>query len=275
MNGKSGPGSLWPSGEPPYRPSEWSSTVGTHNCYAYMLNDLTHTDRFTGKSQPCAVNGQHLKKISCRETLKCVLKDNPKHIVPYSLKKGAHVKAPPYHYKGFLMVSPDMDFHFARQDNRMLKVYNAVNTHLVNSEFLKDLLQKSKEIIPEIYQYIPKTAKTIKQKLRFLYKNSKTWSHKPGSTPVSDKDADGKLIFDPLKANWDFSRRLGGGINYSRRCCFFIIPMNTYRNTKSSGHSSFFAPNETNVNRKVRKNISATTRHQKIDARVRKLLNIR
>ena len=40
MNGQCGPCSKWPCGEPPYRPNEWNSTVSSHNCYAYMLNDL-------------------------------------------------------------------------------------------------------------------------------------------------------------------------------------------------------------------------------------------
>lgn len=85
---------------------------------------------------------------------------------------------------------------------------------------------------------------------------------------MSDKDADGRLIFDPLKANWDFSRK--GGVNYSNNCCFFTVPMNTHKPTVSSG----VGVNSTNVIKSIRKNISTNKREQLVDARVRKLLRI-
>jgi len=287
MNGQCGPCSNWPCGEPPYRPNEWNSTVFSHNCYAYMLNDLMKNDRLSGKSQPGwyaklkreLVNYNGIQKLNCMETIRGVMKDNPDNMKAYTLQRGSRLVPPAYHYKGFLMVSPNQDFHFARQDNRMVRVYNALIRNGVNSmddaNFLRQLLVYSKRIMPEIYQYIPKRAKTLKSKLRFLYKNSKTWSHKPGSTPVSDRDADGNLIFDPLKANWDFTRR--GGVNYSKNCCFFVIPMNTYKPTYSHGSSNIFSfgNNGSDLNKKARIDISTTDRHQKVDARVRKLLGIR
>jgi hypothetical protein len=280
MNGKSGPVSKWPSGEPPYQPKKWNSTVVSHNCYAYMLNDLTNDHRVTGKSQPGwahkILKRNHMyggiNTLNCKETIHGVMKDNPDHMKAYSLSYGSKMKAPAYHYKGFLMVGPHEDFHFARQDNRMLRVYDAMirngSNLLDNKNFLSQLLFYSKKIIPEIYQYIPKSVKTTKGKLRFLFKNSKTWSHKPGSTPVTDKDADGNLIFDPLKANWNFNNK--GGVNYSKNCCFFTIPMNGHKPTFSSGVGS----TRVNINKQLRKNISTTNRHQKLDARVRKLLNV-
>lgn len=280
MNGRAGPSSKWPSGEPPYAPKKWNSTVMSHNCYAYMLNDLTKEHRDSGKSQPGWAYKiqkrnriyQGINKLNCSETIRGVMKDNPVHIKSYSLSYGSKMTPPALHYKGFLMVGPDEDFHFARQDNRMLRVYNAMirngSNMLDNANFLRHLLKYSEKLMPEIYKYIPKSSKTLKSKLRFLYRNSKTWSHKPGSTPVTDKDADGKLIFDPLKANWDFSGK--GGINYSKNCCFFIIPMNSHKPTFSSGITN----SSVNLNKNVRKNVSTTSRQQKLDARVRKLLGI-
>jgi hypothetical protein len=279
MNGKCGPSSKWPCGEPPYRPNAWKTTVMSHNCYAYMLNDLTNKNRVTGKSQPGWAykikkhnyGYRRIDNLTCAETIRGVMKDNPEHLKVYTLPYGSRMTPPSLHYKGFLMVSPNEDFHFARQDNRMIRVYNSMIRNgdadtRDNNKFLNKLLFYSKKRIPEIYQFIPKS--TLKSQLRFLYKNSKTWSHKPGSTPVSDKDADGKLIFDPLKANWDFSGK--GGINYSKKCCFFTIPVNTHKPTFSSGVGS----NTSNLNKKIRTNISTTKRHQELDARVRKLLNI-
>jgi hypothetical protein len=252
-----------------------------------MLNDLMKNDRLSGKSQPGwyaklkreLVNYNGIQKLNCMETIRGVMKDNPDNMKAYALQRGSRLVPPAYHYKGFLMVSPNQDFHFARQDNRIIRVYNALIRNGVNSmddaNFLRQLLVYSKRMMPEIYQYIPKRAKTLKSKLRFLYKNSKTWSHKPGSTPVSDRDADGNLIFDPLKANWDFTRR--GGVNYSKNCCFFVIPMNTYKPTYSHGSSNIFSfgNNRSDLNKKARYDISTTDRHPKVDARVRKLLGIR
>jgi hypothetical protein len=45
------------------------------------------------------------------------------------------------------------------------------------------------------------------------------WSHKPGSNLVTNKDADGKLITDPDKANRDY-----GELNYSKKCNKLCVP---------------------------------------------------
>jgi hypothetical protein len=44
------------------------------------------------------------------------------------------------------------------------------------------------------------------------------WSHKPGSTEVTDVDADGKKIKNPLKANRNYS-----SLNYYKPCFFACI----------------------------------------------------
>lgn len=288
MNGKCSKCSHWPSGEPPYQPRKWSengnNVLGSHNCYAYMLNDLFYGPRKFHKPQPGwhfklrtnAKNYSGIQTLNCKESIKGVMKDNPDHLKVLSIAKGKHFVPSAYHYKGILVVSPNNDYHFARQDNRMLKVYTMMLRHRLQREsdtkFLRLLVEYSRVYIPEIFKFIPPALKTIKQKARFLYKNSKTWSHKPGSTAVTDKDADGRLIFDPLLANWDFSNR--GGINYHKKCCFFIIPMNTHKNTFSTGMPSFFHTNAIVPTSKARTNISASSRQQQLDRRVRKLLGV-
>lgn len=286
MNGKCSKCSKWPSGEPPFQPRKWSdkgnNVLSTHNCYSYMLNDLFSTPRKYHKPQPgihfklrTRSNTYHgIQTINCTETIKGVMKDNPHHVNALSLSKGRHYTPPPKHYKGIMMVSPDNDYHFARQDNRLLKVYTMLLKDGVDlksdSILLRDLVDYSRLYMPEIYMHLTNAHKTSKQKARFLYKNSKTWSHKPGSTAVSDKDADGNIIFDPLLANWNFKF-----VNYSRMCCFFIIPMNTHKKTCSTGTPSFIQLGHPPVPAsKIRKNISATVRQQNLDKRVRKLLHV-
>ena len=48
--------------------------------------------------------------------------------------------------------------------------------------------------------------------------NKGTWSHKPGSTDVVNVDADGKLIYNPLKANRNYN-----SLNYKKPCFFACI----------------------------------------------------
>ena len=284
MNGKCYECSKWPSGEPPYCPRKWnnkSNVMGSHNCYAYMLNDLFPVARKYHKPQPGwfyklkTKNNRYngIDRLSCSKTIEGVKKDNPDHLKVLSIKKGHNIRPPPYHYKGILVVSPNQDYHFARQDNRMLKVYDMILRHklytLSDNQFIKKVVEYCNIFMPEISQYLPKQCDTPIKKLRFLYKNSKTWSHKPGSTAITDKDADGKLIFDPLKANWDFSNK--GGINYSQKCCFFIIPMNTHKDTYSTGipNIAMFGSVPT---LKARTNISANVRQQQIDRKLRQLI---
>jgi hypothetical protein len=247
-----------------------------------MLNDLFKGPRKYHKPQPGWFyklktgnrNYHGIQTLNCAETIKGVIKDNPDHLGVFNIRKGAKYVPPPYHYKGILVVSKGNDYHFARQDNRMLKVYSMIMRHglesLGDQKLIRELINYSRVYMPEIFQYMPKTLTDPKSKLRFLYKNSKTWSHKPGSTAVTDKDADGRLIFDPLKANWDFSNK-PGGINYSKKCCFFTIPMNTHKNTYSTG-TPMMQHGATIPTMKARTNISANVKQQQFDKRVRRLL---
>ena len=282
MNGQCCQCSKWPSGEPPYAPRKWNESghnvLSSHNCYAYMLNDLFKGPRKYFKPQPGwhhileskTKNYRGINQLNCQETIKGVKLDNPDNLKVMSLKKGAKYVPSPFHYKGILVVSPDRDYHFARQDNRMLKVYDKIHDfNMSDVQLMRLIIELSKEYMPEIYQYMPKKLTKLKQKLRFLYKNSKTWSHKPGSSTVTDKDGDGRLIFDPLKASWDFSKK--GGINYSKNCCFFSIPMNTHANTFSTG-TPMITMGASIPTMKARTNISASQRQQMIDKRVRRLL---
>ena len=276
MNGKYTPSSKWPSGEPPYVPKIWDrNQVEQHNCYAYMLNDLAH--RMSGKSQPGIYGKNTINSLNCKEAIAGVLADNNGIVKYISVAKGTAYVPKAKCYKGFLMVGNDMDFHFARQDNRMLAVYSEMLKKggpaldkLNPDQFMRLMFKYCKLRMPEICKLLPaKNANyaSLKSKLRFLFRASKTWSHKPGSTPVSDRDAKGRLIFDPLKADWDFSPK--GGVNYNSHCCFFEIPMNQFQKTHSTGG------NAEDAKAAVNKNVSSTDAQQKLDKRVRKILGLK
>ena len=243
-----------PHGEPPYQPSLWNrynqKIKASHNCYTYMLNDLFNKPRLYGKPQPGHFfntqfsNGMNsMTRLSCKEIKYAVMKDNP-HIEVLDLKKGRNFKCPPNYYKGFMMVSPGNDYHFARQDNRMITVYKKIHNDVIKGkivlsqnegQLVKMFLKYIKQYIPEILQYVENNSNTLhqKDKLKTLLEYSKLWSHKPGGTNATDKDADDNLIIDPQKANWNYSQK--GGLNYKNNCCYFVIPSNNVALTFSSG----------------------------------------
>lgn len=49
------------------------------------------------------------------------------------------------------------------------------------------------------------------------------WSHKPGGTAVTNKDADGNLIYDPKLANRNYTKD-GSTLNYDVFCSYMCVP---------------------------------------------------
>ena len=266
------PASKMPSGEPPYMPNKWSASTNilkSHNCYTYMLNDLYVVARINDKPQP----GHFVKesnarrqalnifsRLSCQEVRRGVVRDNP-NIKPLSLSQGKKYQCPKEHYKGIMIMSPGNDYHFARQDNRLIPVYRALHKktkrkQLSNTALIALVLSLAKTHIPEILDLAQarcKTNSSKKQLLRELLRCSRTWSHKPGGTAVTDRDAAGNLIIDPEKANWDYSPR--GGVNYYITCCYYSIPNNNIAYTKSTGVAHWGSPTKDDP-LKVRTDIS-------------------
>ena len=110
---------------PRFTKKKWNkrNVRNSHNCYSYMLNDLFNIPRIHGKPQPGAFNKKPSilnllssnNRLSCKQVLKGVRKDNP-HMKVLSVTNGVNYRCKPGYYKGFMMVSPGNDFHFARQD---------------------------------------------------------------------------------------------------------------------------------------------------------------
>ena len=57
----------------------------------------------------------------------------------------------------------------------------------------------------------------------FRQDNNGMWSHKPGGTPVTDKDADGKVIYDPKLANRNYNEK-NSTLNYDVFCSYMCVP---------------------------------------------------
>lgn len=53
------------------------------------------------------------------------------------------------------------------------------------------------------------------------------WSHKPGSTKITTKDASNRPIYDPSLCDRDYSKK--SHLNYNRFCSFMCVPRKTKR----------------------------------------------
>ena len=191
--------------EVPYQPETWSHPYieGSHNCYAYFLNDKSNNIEVKCK-ELCLQNnksgcpkkidecqdlipqpGDHYllnkygnlkkkeRKYTCPNMHNKLLSDNP-FIKPSPLFK----KCPKNHYKGAAVIDRGNTFHFYRQN--------------------KD----------------------------------GTWSHKPGVLPVTDKDASNKKIYIPHFADRDYSDRpRDNPITYNDFCGYYCLPLNAYIET--------------------------------------------
>lgn len=193
--------------EPEYNPADWSHPYieGSHNCYAYFLNDRKDSIK-TKCKEICLKNnkkgcpkkdsdcqdlipqpgdyyllnkyGNTKKKetkYSCPNMHRKIQSDNPEVFSSKLLEK-----CPANYYKGAMVVDPGNTFHFYRQN--------------------KD----------------------------------GTWSHKPGILPVNDKDASKRPIAIPHFANRDYTNVDDSEIKYSDFCGYYCIPVNSYFETSLS-----------------------------------------
>lgn len=60
------------------------------------------------------------------------------------------------------------------------------------------------------------------------------WSHKPGGTPVTNVDADGRLIYDPKLANRNYDKK-GSKLNYDIFCSYMCVPRDRPLSLKVGG----------------------------------------
>ena len=174
--------------EPKYNPADWSHPYveGSHNCYAYFLNDKKDSIK-TKCKELCLKNnkkgcpkkdndcqdlipqpgdyyllnkyGNTKKKettYTCPNMHRKIQSDNPE-VFPSKLTE----KCPANYYKGAMVVDPGNTFHFYRQN-------------------------------PD-----------------------GTWSHKPGILPVDNKDASKRPIAVPHFANRDYTKVDDSKIKYS------------------------------------------------------------
>jgi len=65
--------------------------------------------------------------------------------------------------------------------------------------------------------------------------SNKWWSHKPGSTDVTNKDATGRFIYDPALASRFYPK---SGLNYKNFCGYFCLPAKKHIKIQRAGKRS-------------------------------------
>ena len=201
--------------EPEYNPDNWSDPIveGSHNCYAYFLDDHiseikdkcnSYCKKYIKKNgkKVCATkppkcnnlkpqpgdiaqrNGFIKKNIydyNCPSIVNKVLLDNTdKNAASSKIKKVKFQEAcPANYYKGAVVVHPNKTYHFYRQDK--------------NGRF----------------------------------------SHKQGVLKVENEDASKQPIWAPHLADRDYQKEKNDGINYTDFCTYFCIPKNYFKKTNA------------------------------------------
>lgn len=168
--------------EPDYNPSEYNhkKTRKLHNCFAYAFDHIEIPKKNTSHEfhQPGRKSGfpkwDDVDGKRCPDLLSRIRAD-----VPDTKLSSFTEKCPPNYSKIALVVDPDSDYHFYRQDSNEL------------------------------------------------------WSHKPGSTMVTNTDSNNIRIYDPSLAGRDYST--GGSPNYNQFCGFMCIPRNKKHTFKRGG----------------------------------------
>ena len=99
----------------------------SHNCYMYFLNKKNnevirmcqkdyHKHKLCRRAQPGYVSGYPLlkkKDYKCPNIMSRTLSDNPN-----IYKTGENEKCIPSHYKGALVVAPNRDYHYYRENEQ-------------------------------------------------------------------------------------------------------------------------------------------------------------
>ena len=185
--------------EPEYNPSRWSKPYieGSHNCYTYFL-DTIFPDLIKKCEKLCKENSDSCpKKVSqCRTLI-------PQPGDDYLMRTEGHLRNKTYKYTCAEMESKIL------KDNKSIK-----KTKLIKK-------------CPPNYH---KGAMVVDPGNTFHFyrqNNDGTWSHKPGTLPVTNLDADKQPIFTPYTANRDYSKPgESDPINYTNFCGYYCIPSN-------------------------------------------------
>ena len=184
--------------EPEYNPNIWSHPYieGSHNCYAYFLDDIMTS----------------LKK-KCEK----ICKKDEKENCPTKPRKCRSLIPQPGDYSLF-------------------KKYGSLNkkTFKYNCKEMERKIMSDNPIVKKVQltdscgKDMYKGAMVTDPGSTFhFYRQNKdgTWSHKPGTLPITREDANGLPIYSPYTANRNYSKPNDSDpINYTDFCGYYCLP---------------------------------------------------
>lgn len=191
--------------EPSYNPADWSHPYieGSHNCYSYFLDDRDDAI-----------------KDKCNEL--CLR--NYKRGCPKKISECGDLKPQPGDYHTLLMNGTLDNKTYNYQCPIMEKRIMSDNPSITKANF-------STKCPPHFY----KGAMVVDPGHTFhFYRQNPdgTWSHKPGTLPVSKVDADKRPIYVPHFSNRDYNRYDENNdddpIVYTDFCGYYCIPSSKY-----------------------------------------------
>ena len=185
--------------EEEYNPSKWSTPYieGSHNCYAYFLDTIF--DNLRKKcSQLCKKNSNDCpKKVKECRTLIPQPGDN------YLMENEGNLKNKTYKYT------------CQEVENKILNDNPAIIKTELIKKCPKNYFKGSMVVDPGNTFHFYR-----------LNKNG-TWSHKPGTLPVTNTDIDKNPIYTPHTANRNYTKHGDSDpINYTNFCGYYCIPTN-------------------------------------------------
>jgi len=188
--------------EPEYQPKTWSDPYieGSHNCYSYFLN-----------RQVRAI------KDKCNEICEKKYKDS----CPQKDSECSDLKPQPGDYELIKRTG---------SDKLKKRIYKCPHMQ-------KKILKDNPTLIPTDFNakcpanyYKGAMAVDYENTYHFYRANNDgTYSHKPGISKISNKDASGNLIYVPHFAdrNYEEDDNNDEALNYNNFCGYYCIPVNT------------------------------------------------
>lgn len=188
-----------------YDPKKWQPPYieGSHNCYTYFLNN-------------------QIKAVQERCHELCQKKHG--NDCPKKVSQCSNLKPQPG------------DYYYLLSKGNLDKGANKYSCPLMESRILGDNENiKRVRFDQKCPKYHYKGAMVVDPGHTYHFyrqNNDGTWSHKPGTLPVTAKDASEKTIYVPHLADRNYNKeKKKDGINYVDFCGYYCVPNNKYLNT--------------------------------------------
>lgn len=211
-----------------FSPAVWNSAPevrGSHNCYMYALNDLSPRS-----GERC----KQTRELSKNGRLVAKKKEVHKVCKRYFHKPG-------YYFQNYVSGRAETDVWFRNEttcklmlpmiasDSPAIVWKNQENTTLTEADSCPESHYMAALFIqPQAGFHFYRRDHPCRDDAEKL-----CWSHKPGITEATDKDASGSPIKSVLQADRNY-----GDLNYSQLCALFCVPQNSQERTHSDSRRS-------------------------------------